>query len=83
MKLSWILWWILNAFWLVIFIASTIFIWTRSVDAAGITQTHDAKLAAFIVLVVAFLFPFIVQIIWMIINIIVSKNKQPRKYVNH
>ncbi|MGJ5711696.1 DUF3923 family protein [Staphylococcus auricularis] len=76
MKFSWIFWWILNAFRLILFSAGTIFVWTRSVDGGGVTQTFDAKLISFIVLLVAFIFPLIVQIIWMIVNIVISKTEK-------
>ncbi|MFO3720435.1 DUF3923 family protein [Staphylococcus felis] len=82
MKWSWILWWIVTAFWIMIFTASTISVWTRNVDGADITQTYDTKLATFIVLLVAFIVPLILQIIWMMINIIVHKNKISRKHVD-
>ncbi|EGQ3940679.1 DUF3923 domain-containing protein [Staphylococcus pseudintermedius] len=80
MRASWIAWWVVNAFWLAIFLVGSIFIWTREVDAAGVNQTFDAKLAAFIVLLVAFLFPLMIQITWLIINVIVNLiNKKNEK----
>ncbi|MBA8778719.1 DUF3923 family protein [Staphylococcus schleiferi subsp. coagulans] len=71
MKTSWITWWAVNAFWLIIFLIGSIFIWTREVDGSGAIQTFDTKLVAFIVLLVAFLFPLFIQITWFIINIVV------------
>ncbi|WP_340299176.1 DUF3923 family protein [Staphylococcus coagulans] len=71
MKASWIAWWAVNAFWLIIFFIGSIFIWTREVDGSGAIQTFDTKLVAFLVLLVAFLFPLFIEITWLIINIVV------------
>lgn len=76
MKLSWIFWWIVNVCWLILFAVGTFFIWTREVDGAGAVQTPKIKLASFLVLLFAFLFPLTIQFAWFIINKIVSKNKK-------
>ena len=76
MKISWISWWVVNLFWIVLFVIGSIFVWLREVDGAGAYQTPEAKLIAFIVLLFAFIFPFIIQTIWLIINLVVSRKKQ-------
>lgn len=76
MKVSWISWWIVNLFWFVLFVIGSVFIWIREVDGAGVYQTPEAKLIAFIVLVIAFIFPLIIQLIWLIINLVVSRKSK-------
>jgi len=78
MKKLWTLWWIANIFWVVIFVAGAVVVWIRDVDGAGVTQTPEAKLAAFIVLLIAFIFPVIIQVIWLIVNLIISSNKKTK-----
>ncbi|HLQ98558.1 MAG TPA: DUF3923 family protein [Candidatus Dormibacteraeota bacterium] len=68
MKQRWVFWWIANMIWIVFFAAGTFVVWTREVDGAGVTQTPELKLVAFIVLLVAFVIPLIIQIVWLIIN---------------
>jgi len=75
MRISWIFWWLVNSFWLILFAVGTAFVWLRKVDGSGAIQTPEAKLASFIVLLFAFSFPFIFQVIWLIINFIISKKK--------
>ncbi|WP_342511749.1 DUF3923 family protein [Sporosarcina sp. FSL K6-1522] len=76
MKKLWLFWWIANIFWFAIFAIGTIFIWIREVDGAGVTQTPEAKLAAFIVLLIAFTLPVIIQVVWLIVNLIINSNKK-------
>lgn len=76
MKKLWLFWWLANIFWLIIFTIGTVFIWIREFDGAGVIQTSDAKLAAFIVLLIAFLFPFAIQFVWLIINLVIKNNKR-------
>lgn len=76
MKKLWLFWWIANTFWAVIFTAGTAVIWLRDVDGAGAIQTLEAKLAAFIVLLIAFIFPVIIQVVWLIVNLVSSSNKK-------
>lgn len=76
MKKRWLFWWISNIFWVVIFGASSAFVWLREVDGAGVTQTPVTKLVAIIVLLIAFIIPVIVQAVWLIINLVkVDKDK--------
>ena len=69
MKLRWFFWWIANIIWIVLFAAGSFVVWTREVDGAGVTQTPELKLVAFIVLLVAFTIPLIIQIVWLIVNL--------------
>ncbi|MEK1832907.1 DUF3923 family protein [Priestia megaterium] len=74
MKRRWISWWIANIIWIILFVIGTAVVWTREVDGAGVTQTPELKLFAFIVLLIAFIFPLIIQVIWLIINFKTSKH---------
>ncbi|MFV5316718.1 DUF3923 family protein [Priestia megaterium] len=74
MKRRWISWWIANMMWIILFAAGTVVVWTREVDGAGVTQTPQLKLLAFIVLLIAFIFPLIVQAIWLIFNFKANKH---------
>lgn len=69
MKARWGSWWITNIIWLGLFVVGTIVIWTREVDAAGVTQTPELKLVAFITLLIAFIIPIIIQMVWLIVNL--------------
>ncbi|MBY0007655.1 DUF3923 domain-containing protein [Priestia aryabhattai] len=74
MKRRWISWWIANIIWIILFVVGTAVVWTREVDGAGVTQTLELKLFAFIVLLIAFIFPLIIQVMWLIINLKTSKH---------
>lgn len=76
MRKRWILWWIANIFWVVLFVVGTAFVWFREVDGAGVTQTPELKLVAFLVFLIAFIFPLIIQIVWLIVNFVVGNNKK-------
>lgn len=69
MRKRWILWWIANAIWLVLFALGSFVIWTREVDGAGVTQTPELRWVAFIVLLIAFIFPLIIQVVWLMVNL--------------
>jgi hypothetical protein len=73
-KRRWISWWIANMIWIILFAVGTVVVWTREVDGAGVTQTPALKLLAFIVLLIAFIFPLIIQVIWLIVNFKASKH---------
>ena len=75
MKVSWIFWWIVNGFWLLLFMSGAIFLWVREVDATGAIQTTELKIISIFTLLFVFLFPFIIQVIWAIINFIVGKKR--------
>ncbi|GIN42621.1 hypothetical protein B4123_1703 [Bacillus paralicheniformis] len=53
----------------------TALVWLRDVDGAGVTQTPELKLIAFIVLLIAFIFPFIIQVVWLIVNLKTGSSK--------
>ncbi|MDQ0803999.1 DUF3923 family protein [Priestia megaterium] len=74
MKRRWISWWIANIIWIILFVVGTAVVWTREVDGAGVTQTPELKLFAFIVWLIVFIFPLIIQVIWLIINFKTSKH---------
>ncbi len=75
MKKLWLFWWIANAFWIAIFAVGTAFVWLREVDGAGVTQTPEAKSIAFLILLIAFIFPVIIQVVWLIANLVISTKK--------
>ncbi|POO77987.1 DUF3923 family protein [Bacillus paralicheniformis] len=75
MKKRWIFWWICNIFWMAVFVMGTALVWLRDVDGAGVTQTLELKLIAFIVLLIAFIFPFIIQVVWLIVNLKTGSSK--------
>lgn len=68
MKKGWTSWWIANGIWITLFAIGTMIIWIREVDGAGVAQTPELRLVAFIVLLIAFIIPLIIQIVWMFIN---------------
>lgn len=76
MKISWIFWWIINVFEVLSFFGFAFLLWQRSVDAAGVIQTTEVKWINIAVLGLAYLIPFLIQIVWLIINLIYSKRKQ-------
>ncbi|QWG75263.1 DUF3923 family protein [Bacillus mycoides] len=75
MKRRWIFWGIGNIFWITIFGILAAIIWLREVDGAGVTQTPELKLVAFIVLLIAFILPLIIQVVWLIVNLRKSRKK--------
>ena len=60
--------------WIILLAVGTVVVWTREVYGAGVTQTPALKLLAFIVLLIAFIFPLIIQVIWLIVNFKASKH---------
>ncbi|HDR4723452.1 DUF3923 family protein [Bacillus cereus group sp. Sample62] len=69
MKRRWIYWWIGNIFWIITFGILAASIWLRAVDGTGVTQTLELKLIAFIVLLIAFILPLIIQVVWLLVNL--------------
>lgn len=61
--------WIANIIWIILFAVGSAVVWIRTVDGAGVTQTIELKLVAFIVLLSAFIIPFLFQMVWMIVNL--------------
>ena len=76
MKISWIFWWIISVFEVLSFFGFEFLLWQRSVDAAVVIQTTEVKWINIAVLGLAYLIPFLIQIVWLIINLIYSKRKQ-------
>ncbi|HBY81981.1 DUF3923 family protein [Staphylococcus sp.] len=76
MKISWISWWIMSILEIITFIFFAFMVWNRNVDAADVTQTTELKLVNLGVLGFAFLIPFIVQIAWLLANIVISKKQK-------
>ncbi|MCD9066713.1 DUF3923 family protein [Staphylococcus pasteuri] len=77
MRLSWILWWVVLVFELILFAGASAFLWMREIDASGAVQTVQLKLINIAILGVFMLLPFlIVQLIWLVINIIYSKKQK-------
>lgn len=69
------IWHCLNVFWLIIFLATELFILLRRFDGAGAVQTPITRIIASIVL---FCFFTIVAIIQLIIWLLIRKNKKTR-----
>ena len=76
MKISWIFWWIISVFEVLSFLGFAFLLWQRSADAAGVIQTTEVKWINIGVLGLAYLIPFLIQIVWLIVNLIYSKHKQ-------
>ncbi|MCC2084181.1 hypothetical protein HMPREF2693_05615 [Staphylococcus sp. HMSC068D08] len=76
MKTSWIIWWIVTVFWMITFAGMSLAILIRKVDGSGMIQSPEARMYALIVLLIAYIIPFIIQIVWLIINIIVKYRKR-------
>lgn len=76
MKISWIFWWIVSGIEVLSFLGFALLLWFRTVDATGVIQTTEIKWINIAVLGFAYLFPFLVQIIWLVINLIYSKRQQ-------
>ena len=75
MKKRWVFWWICNILWTAVFVIGAAVVWLRDVDGDGVAQTPELKLIAFIVLLIAFIFPFIIQVVWLIVNFKVGSSK--------
>lgn len=74
-KLRWISWWATNIIWFILFVLGTVIVWMREVDGAGVIQTPMLKLIAFLVLLIAFIIPIIIQVVWLILNLRAGRNK--------
>jgi len=69
-----------NLFWLILFMAGTAFVWLRKIDGSGAIQTPEAKFISFIVLLIAFAFPFIIQSVWLFINLSIRYYQKKEKH---
>ncbi|HEC2152012.1 TPA: DUF3923 family protein [Staphylococcus delphini] len=78
MKISWILWWFFTILEVALFLWLSFLLWMREVDASGAVQTVELKWINILVLGVGFLLPAIIQIIWLIINIVKSGKRTSR-----
>lgn len=76
MKFSWIFWWIVSVLELSAFLVLSFMVWFREVDATGAIQTIELKWINIAILAIFFLLPFVMQLIWLIINLIYSRNKK-------
>ncbi|MGN4240535.1 DUF3923 family protein [Staphylococcus equorum] len=76
MKFSWIFWWIVSVLEISAFLVLSFMVWFREVDATGAIQTIELKWINIAILAVFFLLPFVMQLIWLIINLIYSRNKK-------
>lgn len=81
MKISWSLCWIISSIEILSFLVFAIFLWMRDVDASGVTQTTELKFINVGVLVLAYLIPILIQIIWLIINLVYSKKQNESTFV--
>ncbi|WP_237980820.1 DUF3923 family protein [Bacillus thuringiensis] len=74
MKKRWISWWMGNIFWIIAFGILAAIIWLREVE--GVTQTPGIKSISLIVLLIAFIIPIFIQVVWLIINLRMSKKNK-------
>lgn len=65
-----------DCFWMITFAGMSLAILIRKVDGSGMVQSPEARMYALIVLLIAYIIPFIIQIVWLIINIIVKYRKR-------
>ncbi|WP_420844971.1 DUF3923 family protein [Macrococcus brunensis] len=70
---SWILWSIYSVVIWGLFLLPAVFVLIRSVDGSGAVQTVESRMTSLIVLILFFLIPFIIQIIWMVFNMVFYK----------
>lgn len=76
MKISWVLWWILSIIEVVSFLVFSALLWMRDVDATGAVQTTELKWINIGVLFSAYVLPFGIQIVWLIINVVLNSKKK-------
>ncbi|MDK8586763.1 MULTISPECIES: DUF3923 family protein [Corynebacterium] len=77
MKLSWALWWTVTLIEVLSFIALSAFLLVRSEDAAGVQQTIELRLLNVAIPIFTYLIPFVLQVVWFILN------KRAEKKVTH
>ncbi|MCA2503974.1 MULTISPECIES: DUF3923 family protein [Staphylococcus] len=76
MKNLWFFWWIVSVLEFLSFMVLSLMVWFREVDASGAIQTIELKWINLAILAVFFLLPFVIQFIWLIINLIYSKKNR-------
>jgi hypothetical protein len=57
------------------FVLGSAIIWLREVDGTGAVQTPELRLIAFIILLIWFIIPLIIQVVWLIINFRTDSNR--------
>lgn len=67
------IWWIVNIFWLLVFIADVIFVLVRKVDGAGVVQTPQLRIAAVFVSIAFLIFIALCQ--WLALYFIKRSEK--------
>lgn len=78
MKNLWFFWWIVSVLEFLSFMVLSLMVWFREVDASGAIQTIELKWINLAILAVFFLLPFVIQFIWLVINLIYSKKAESR-----
>ncbi|WP_326013377.1 DUF3923 family protein [Staphylococcus xylosus] len=58
------------------FIGFTIFLWARNIDASGAIQTTELKWVNIAVIGITYLISLIIQLIWLIINLVFSRKQK-------
>lgn len=82
MRISWTLWWVVSTLEFLSFIGMSIFLWLREIDGSGAVQTTEIKLINIGILALFYTIPFIIQLIWLVLNLI-NSNKKSQNWVNH
>ena len=73
LRASWMLWSIITAFWFILYLSVSAFLWLREVDGTGTVQTPELKLISIGIWSVFYIIPCCIQITWFIFNLIKSK----------
>ncbi|GGI33226.1 DUF3923 domain-containing protein [Staphylococcus chromogenes] len=76
LKASWIIWSIVTAFWMILLISGAGFLWLRDVDGTGAVQTPEIKLLSIGVWIAFLMIPFVLQILWLLINIVATQKQK-------
>lgn len=58
------------------------FLWLREIDGSGAVQTTEIKLINIGVLAIFYIIPFVIQLIWLVLNLI-NSNKKSQTSINH
>ncbi|UBH14412.1 DUF3923 family protein [Macrococcus armenti] len=82
MRISWTLWWLVSTLEFLSFIGMLIFLWLREIDGSGAVQTTEIKLINIGVLALFYIIPFVIQLIWLVLNLI-NSNKKAQNLANH
>ncbi|RAI80694.1 DUF3923 family protein [Macrococcoides caseolyticum subsp. hominis] len=82
MRISWILWWLVSTLEFFIFIGMSTFLWLREIDGSGAVQTTEIRLINIGILALFYMIPFIIQLIWLVLNLI-NSNKKSQTSINH